>query len=91
MPYVYQAEKPKLFTEEGQITFLKIRDHVVRLLRVSGAVRMLEAMSSAPGDSWLRMACIDRMAELGEIVEIKMPGDTLGQWRVFTAGPHFSD
>lgn len=80
MSYQYETEKPKLFTEEGQVGFLKTRDKVNELLKVAGAVRLQEAMST--GDSWEQLARFDRLVELGEIREIT-DDDVAGQHRVF--------
>jgi hypothetical protein len=65
--YNYQTEKSKIFTEDGQETFLKIRDKVQQLLKQSGAVMMQNAISGVTGDVWLHMACVDRLVELKEI------------------------
>lgn len=81
--YNYQNERSKLFTDEGQKTFLKIRDRCKRLLHIAGAFRANEATSEVSGDTWLHLACLDRMLELGEIVE--MPRDCWAQYRVFTS------
>jgi hypothetical protein len=81
--YRYENEREKVFTDEGQRLFLQIRDHVRECLRMSGAVTMGCAISSAKsGDSWTMLACVDRMAELGELHEITCPG-CAGQDRVF--------
>ena len=91
--YDYQTEKPKLFTEEGQATFLAVRDRVVKLIIIAGAVRMQEALNisgiGVSGESWTRMACVDRMVELGEIAEIEPMKEMPGQYRVFSEGAHF--
>lgn len=82
--YSYEQEKPELFTESGQVVFLKIRDNVKRLLALAGAVRMREAIAGNSGDIWQRQACVDRLVELGEIREITH-GKTPGHYRVFVA------
>lgn len=81
--YKYDTEKEFLFTNDGQRMFLQIRDHVGRLLKDAGAVRLDKAISVATGDSWSMMACVDRMVELGELREITS-NDVVGQHRVFT-------
>ena len=81
--YSYETEKKELFTEDGQVMFLKIRDHVNNLLRQAGAVRMQEAISQTSGCSWKMLACVDRMVELGELREIT-GNNVAGQHRVFT-------
>lgn len=80
--YEYTKLRPNLFTENGQVLFLKIRDHTRDLLNEAGAVRATEVMQACMGDSWLKMACLDRMVELDELQEITPP-DTKGQHRVF--------
>ena len=81
--YRYEEVKPRLFCDEGQRMFLRVRDCVRNRLSSAGAVRMEEAISNAGGgDSWELLACVDRLVELGEIREIpqeKVPG----QYRVF--------
>ena len=82
--YNYETEKQRLFTEGGQVTFLKVRDQVKKLLAEAGAVRAQEAWKGVGGDSWITLACLDRLVELREIRElsdVKAPG----QHRVFVA------
>lgn len=69
--YDYETEKQELFTESGQVTFLKIRDKVHALLESAGAFNMSHAIANCGGgSSWTMIACIDRLVELGEIVEV---------------------
>lgn len=83
--YTYSKERPKIFTEDGQEMFLKIRDQVHGLLEKSGAVRMQEAINNTSGDSWQMLACVDRLVELKEIIEITPTGSVAGQHRVFVS------
>lgn len=83
MAYSYVEQKPKLFTEDGQVLFLKIRDKVKEFLRVSGAFRMQEAISGCTGDSWEQIACVDRLVELGELKEVTGT-NVPGQFIIFT-------
>ncbi len=83
MPYSYQTQRPNLFTESGQVMFLKIRDRVKSLLSTAGAVRMQEATSESTGDSWDMLACVDRMVELKELKEVTAGWEVAGQHRVF--------
>ena len=80
--YNYQTEKQRIFTEDGQEMFLKIRDKVQHLLKQSGAVMMQNAISGVTGDSWMMLACVDRLVELNEIREIT-GSNVAGQHRVF--------
>ena len=81
--YNYEEQKSEIFTEEGQTTFLAVRDNVSKLLDISGAVTMGDAISNCGGgSSWFLLACVDRLVELGEIFEIKQTGVT-AQSRVF--------
>ena len=80
--YNYQTEKQKIFTEDGQEMFLKIRDNVQRLIKQSCAVMMQNAINSVTGDSWMMLACVDRLVELKEIKEIT-GSNVAGQYRVF--------
>jgi len=82
--YNYMTERPKIFTEDGQVIFLKVRDNTHRLLRLSGACRADEMMNCAGGDTWTQYACIDRLVELGEIREI-FQNKCAGQHRIFVS------
>jgi hypothetical protein len=82
--YNYQTEKPKIFTEDGQVMFLKIRDKIQQLLKQSGAVMVQNVLRGITGDSWMMMACVDRLVELGEIKEITKE-NVAEQHRVFVA------
>jgi hypothetical protein len=84
MSYVYEQERPKVFTEQGQEMFLKIRDTARELLRSAGAFRQQELLmaSHCTGDSFAMLACIDRLVELKEIVEL--PRDCWSQFKVYT-------
>lgn len=82
--YSYKDEKHKIFTEEGQRRFLKVRDEAKSLLKDAGAFKILAPLKDLSGDIWELMAHIDRMVELGEIREITGP-NVAGQDRVFVA------
>ena len=81
--YTYENEKSKIFTESGQEMFLKIRDKVQILLKQSGSFMLEKAISGVTGDSWVQLACIDRLVELKEIKEITDKTTVAGQHRVF--------
>lgn len=74
--YHYPTERPRVFTEEGQVMFLEIRDEAKRLIELSGAVTSIKLMVCTAGDSFLMLACIDRLVELRELrcVYDKGPG-----------------
>ena len=83
MKYSYEEEKSFLFTDDGQRMFLKIRDNAKRLLREAGAFALGNVIQAASsGNDWQKIACVDRLVELGEIREIT-GDDVAGQFRVF--------
>lgn len=83
MSYDYKEMQKVLFTDAGQRTFLSVRDHTRHLLKQAGACRSQEMMATGRGgDSWLLLACIDRLVELKELTELTEPG-VFGQSRVF--------
>ena len=82
MSYQYEVKKQKLFTDEGQRHFLKVRDNVKELLATAGAFRVDKVLS---GDSWFCLACVDRLVELGELIELT-DEQVAGQDRVFVKG-----
>ena len=81
MAYIYDLEKPEIFTERGQVMFMAIRDSVKKMLGASGAFTMGAALTES-GSTWTMMACVDRLVELGEIREIEQHCPA-GQDRVF--------
>lgn len=82
--YDYETEKPRIFTEEGQVKFLTIRDNVQRLLKAAGAFQLDHAITGVCGDTWVMLACIDRLVELKEIREVT-GNNVAGQHRVFVS------
>lgn len=78
MSYNYYELKDELFTDDGQRRFIKIRDKILALIKSAGAFRLAEAEIVA----WEDIACVDRMVELGELVE--WPRECWGQFRTFT-------
>ncbi len=85
MSYDYKVQRSFVFTEEGQLTFLKIRDKAQLLLKQSEAATSGAIMSGCCGDTWNILACVDRLVEIGELVEIPNPISKAGQHRIFIA------
>lgn len=86
MSYVYQQERSKLFTEEGQASVIKALENARRLLDVAGAFMIFKALKDVSyGDTFTAMAILDRLVELGYLREVT-GRDAMGQGRVFIAG-----
>lgn len=81
--YDYLKEREKIFTEDGQEMFLKIRDNTKKLLDTAGAASLGKMINCCTGDVWVMIACVDRMIELGEIKEITNAHAVWAQNRVF--------
>lgn len=82
MSYSYSEERKWVFTEEGQVQFLSIRDRANYLIKEAGAATMEKMIAGESGSGWEMMACVDRLVELGELVEVtdeRVPG----QYRIF--------
>jgi len=87
MNYVYEVEKPWLFTDEGQRCLMQTRDQADELLRTKGAFTAFSVLEGvAYGDTWKARAILDRLVELGIIREV--PRDCRGQDRVFVEAAH---
>ena len=82
MAYNYEEIKPKLFIEAHQRLFLEIRDKVHGHLSETGVAKMGFILNGVSGDSWVMMACVDRLVELGEIRELLLR-DVASQDRIF--------
>ena len=81
--YLYEEIKEIVFFEENQKTFLKIRDKIEFLLSQSGAASLEKIISGISGDTWLLLACVDRIVELNEIKEV-VQNNMFQQKRIFT-------
>lgn len=81
--YNYKEMKHLVFKEENQKDFLKVRDNAQKFLSESGSFTMLSAIRGVSGDSWLLLAYVDRLVEIGEIREITTSPNASAQNRVF--------
>ena len=81
--YKYEEQKSQIFTEDGSRTLIEMRDKIKAALKFSGAFIVERVMVA--GDSWVMLAVVDYLAELGEIREIKQD-QCAGQHRVFVRG-----
>jgi putative lipase involved disintegration of autophagic bodies len=86
MSYSYEKERERVFSDDGQRMVMQMHATARKCIEMSGAVRMDKLMSGLLGDSWLMMACADRLVEMGCIEEIKNPVSNVGQHRLFVAG-----
>lgn len=66
MTYSYDDMKQNLFSDEGQRMFLAIRDRFQSLTSATGACTVAHVIKKQSGDSFLMLACCDRLVELGE-------------------------
>lgn len=80
--YKYEDMKEQLFTQDGHKISIKIMQIVNSILNKYSCVIMQDAIKGCSGDTWLMMACVDRLVELGELVEISRDGCKC-QHRVF--------
>jgi hypothetical protein len=84
MGYVYENERPKLFTEEGTRMLVAISIEAARLFKLAGAARFQEMTRTVSGDSWLMLAATDYLVEMGRISRVS--SGTAGQHQVFVSG-----
>jgi hypothetical protein len=90
MSYCYQEERPWLFTEEGQVALLKVRDNAQQLLKKAGAFKTFSATAGVRAcDSFKLLAVIDRLVELEELRCVNK--GVAGQDEVYVAGPQWSE
>lgn len=83
MSYDYQAVRPWLFTEPGQLALLKARDQAFKLLDAAGAFMSFRALKDVDyGNTDQALALLDRLVELGDVVEVT-DKRAWGQHRVF--------
>lgn len=83
MSYHYVTERPVVFTEEGQVMLIKIRDKAKALHEKAGAFTVQKLIAEIGGDSWHMLACIDRLAEIGDIAKVadgRWSQDAIYKW-----------
>jgi len=84
MSYNYQIERPGIFTDKGQKEFILVRDKAFKLLKEAGAFKMFYVMDDLGAyNAWTAMAYVDRMVEIGDIVEVTDKLIVAGQDRIF--------
>lgn len=82
MPYSYEEERPNVFKKQYRADFLKVRDTAKRLCNEAGAVRSDKLTAGLSGSSWIMLAFVDRLVELGELTCIS-PKGVAAQHRVY--------
>lgn len=83
MAHEYSEHRDRVFTEEGHKLLLQIRDRAFKLIRESGAATLGRLVAESSGDSWLMLACVDRLVELGDL-KCVYKGNA-GQYSVYTS------
>ena len=80
MSYEYATERRKIFTEEGNKDYIKVRDEVKSLLKECGAFAFygLKGVS----DSWFNQGCLDYMVEQDELVCLRDANKAWMQFQV---------
>lgn len=72
--YSYQDVRPWLFTEEGQVALLKVRDRAFALCDQAGACVGFKAFKGVSvGDTDRMLSILDRLVELGDLVQVTGP------------------
>ena len=82
MPYSYDEEKPRIYTDEGIDMMLRLLKAAKKRFKMSNCFRYDSI--SLSGDSWLHLAVVDYLVEIAELKEIKTEGPT--QHRIFVKG-----
>ena len=83
MSYNYNDFRNDVFKEENQQMFLSIKDKALELINIAGCARMQEIIRGQTGDSWVMLACVDRLVEMGFLKEVGYD-HLAGQYRIFT-------
>ena len=81
--YDYNIEKPRIYTDQGIATLLKIRDRFAHHFETSGSVKLINVINDITGSNWFHIACVEYLAEIGDIIEITNKEKCATQDRVF--------
>jgi hypothetical protein len=74
--YSYQDMRPQTLTDEGQRAVIKTRDRARMLCEMAGCCSLEALIYPLTGDTWLMLAVVDRVVELGDlrpVVETSTP------------------
>jgi len=86
MSYRYEDYKDFTFNDAGQRALLRVRDFAFKVTKQAGCVRCEELMNQAQfGDQWQRLSIVDRLVELGDIMEVSLAKPVAGQDRLFVS------
>jgi hypothetical protein len=92
MSYSYPEERARLFTEEGQATFIVVRDTCRKLIEKAGAFQSIKAGRDLKCyDTFELLACLDLLVERGELRYVHGPEGVAGQDWTFIAGPKWRE
>lgn len=83
MSYNYEAQKSRLFTNEGVATLLKVEVITREMIECSGSFMSGKVFNKVLGDVWLTTAALDYLTEQKRIFEMTDPKQVAGQHRVF--------
>lgn len=72
--YSYKKSKSDACDPDNQLLFLAVRDKAKELTKVSGVFKIRAITTSVEGDVDTTMACVDRLVELGEVVDLTSEG-----------------
>ncbi len=84
--YNYEQEKQSLYSDEGMDMYIKVRDRALNLLSIAGAAKLENIISTVTGDSFMMLACVDRLVEKEVLREIHQNPKTASQNRLFCSG-----
>ena len=76
MSYDYKTQRAYVFTEEGQLKLLSMRDLARKHIELSGAVCYEALTAAVTGSSWDALACVDRLVEIGDLRRLANGGAT---------------
>ena len=82
MVYKYEEQKPEIYTDRGIDMLMRFLKAASKKFKTSGAFRYDSI--SLSGDSWLHLAVVDYLVEIGDLKEIPTDGAT--QERIFVKG-----
>jgi hypothetical protein len=85
MAYNYNDFKEWIFSDEGQRALIRFRDKLIPAISKTGAITLGSAIDlSDVGDSWQRIALVDRLVELGDLVKVNQVDKHSSQDEIYT-------
>jgi len=80
--YNYEFHKKELYSDLGMQMLLDVNDKAIKLIEVSGCVKVSKVLDGITGDSFTMLACIDQLIKMKRVREVFPVSGSTAQNRI---------